>query len=140
VAPEPPAVDEPGQAAAPVTEVPVPAEATGSVSVWPFVAYDAVWLAYAAALVWQFSTLPAAQAVFDSEFYPLAILGGLALAIAGPVLILTVWIASWRRSSAGKGSLLVSALVRGAVATVIGVSFWWGALLILDRLRLGSLL
>jgi hypothetical protein len=110
-----------------------------SVSIWPFVIYDAVWLLFAAAIVWQGKQLPPGSAVFESPLYPLAVLGGVMLTIAGPLVILVAWIASWREG-VSKGTLFVSALVRGAVATLLGVTLWWGALVLLDQLRLGRLL
>jgi hypothetical protein len=58
----------------------------------------------------------------------------------GPLLILATWIASWGRSGYSKGAIFVSALLRGAVATTIGVAMWWIALMVLDQLRLGRLL
>ena len=111
-----------------------------SVPTWPFVVYDAVWLAFAGVLIWQFEQLPAGQAVFESPLYEAAVLGGVALTIAGPVLILATWIGSWGRPGASKGGLFVSALIKGAIATVLGVTLWWVALMALDQLRLGRLL
>jgi len=111
-----------------------------SVSIWPFVVYDLVWLAYAGVLIWQFEKLPAGQAVFESPLYQSAVFAGVALTIAGPLLILATWIGSWGRPGASKWGLFVSALIQGAIATALGVTLWWVALMVLDQLRLGRLL
>lgn len=111
-----------------------------SVPTWPFVVYDAVWLTFASILVWQFEQLPAGQAVFESPLYEAAVLGGVALTVVGPVLILATWIGSWGKPGASKGGLFVSALIKGAIATAVGVALWWVALMVLDQLRLGRLL
>jgi len=111
-----------------------------SVSIWPFVVYDVVWAAYAGVLVWQFEMLPPGTPVYEADLYPTAVLAGVVLAIAGPLLILATWIAAWGRPGSSKGRLFVSALFKGAVATALGVAMWWVALVVLDQLRLGRLL
>jgi len=110
------------------------------VSIWPFVIYDVLWLIFAGLLVWQFEALPQGAAIYEAELYPVALLVGLILLIAGPLLIFVSWIASWGRPGSSKGRLLISALIRGSVATLIGVAIWWIALLVLDQIRLGMLL
>ncbi|PKQ16802.1 MAG: hypothetical protein CVT67_03255 [Actinobacteria bacterium HGW-Actinobacteria-7] len=134
--------DEPAPAAEPQRAEPteVPAPTTNKVSSIPFVIYDLLWVVFAALLVWRFIQIPQAQAVFESSLYPLAVLGGLVLTIAGPLLIVAVWIGSWKKDGSSKLSLFVSALVRGSIATLLGVALWWGALVLLDQLRLGRLL
>lgn len=114
--------------------------AKDTVSIWPFVIYDVLWLAYAGALVWKFEQLPAGQAVFESPLYQTAVLAGVGLTVLGPVLIFATWFGSWGREGASKGALFISALIRGALATTAGVAMWWIALLVLDQLRLGRLL
>jgi hypothetical protein len=111
-----------------------------TVSWIPFLVYDALWLIFAGLLIWQLAAVPATNAMYESELYSLAVLGGVVLAAVGPILILAVWIGSWGKEGARKGSLLVSALIRGSIATLAGVVIWWGALLLLDQLRLGRLL
>jgi hypothetical protein len=111
-----------------------------TVSSAPFLIYDLLWMVFAGLLVWQFSELPRAQAVFESNLYPLAVIGGTVLAAVGPLLIFAVWFGSWGREGARKGALFVSSLFKGSVATIIGVALWWGALVLLDQLRLGRLL
>ena len=107
---------------------------------WPFVAYDVLWLIFAGALVWYFEQLPPGTAVFESPVYGLTIFVGVVLAALGPALILATWIGTWGRDGASKSALFFSALVRGSVATVLGVVLWWVALLVLDQLRLGRVL
>lgn len=114
--------------------------ALDAVSVWPFVAYDLVWLAFAAVLVWQMTLLPADVAVFDSGLYGLAVIGGITLTVAGPLLIIAVWVSSLGKGTASSGAVFLSALIRGAVATLLGVTLWWVALIVIDQLRLGRLL
>lgn len=111
-----------------------------AVPVWPFVAYDVVWAAFSAYLIWQLEMLPSDTAIFDARIYPYAVLGGVVLTMAGPLLLLVVWIASWGSPGTTKGGLFVSSLTRGSVATLLGVLMWWGALMVLDQIRLGRLL
>ncbi len=110
------------------------------VSIWPFVVYDLLWVVFAGLMVWQFEALPAGAPVYEAELYPVAVMVGLILLIAGPLLIFVSWIAAWGRPGSTKGQLLISALIRGSVATLIGVGIWWTALLVLDQIRLGMLL
>jgi len=120
---------------------PAPQSVAGaSVSIWPFVVYDALWLVFAGTLIWRFQQLPASEAVFESPLYIIAVACGVALTVAGPALILATWLASWGAAGVSKGALFVSALIKGAVATTAGVAMWWIALLVLDQLRLGRLL
>jgi hypothetical protein len=106
----------------------------------PFLIYDLVWLVFAGLLVWQFIDLEVGKAIYHSPLYPAGLLGGLVLLMAGPVLVLGVWMASWRRENVRKGTTFVAALFRGSVAILVGMVIWWGALLLLDQLRLGALL
>ena len=109
-----------------------------SVSWWPFVAYVVVWIAAAAFAVWQLQMLPAGTAAYETDFYTMTMLGGLALLAVGPVLLLIVWLASWiGRQGARIGLMFISALVKGALATLLGAVIWMCALLLVDYLRLG---
>lgn len=132
-----PAAEEP--AVADETVADVGESALDAVSIWPFVAYDLLWLAFAGVLVWQMLELPAGVAVFDSGLYGLAIIGGITLTVAGPLLILAVWLSSIGKTDASSGAVFISALIRGAVATLLGVTLWWVALIVIDQLRLGRL-
>lgn len=109
-----------------------------TVSWWPFVGYVVVWLGAAAYAVWQLQQLPAGQAAYETNFYSMSVLAGLVLLAAGPVLLLIVWLASWiGRQGARIGLMFISALVKGAAATLLGALIWMGALLLIDYLRLG---
>jgi len=135
------AASEPAETVAPPQFVmPEHDHAASRVSWWPFIVYDLFWLAFAGFMVWQFQQLPADVALFDSDLYPAFLLGGIVLTIAGPLLILAAWFASWGKPGAHKGHLFVSALIKGAIATAIGVTLWWGAILVLDQLRLGAMI
>lgn len=149
VAPEPtpePALEstaEPGPAPEPE---PAPAEAAPAparhdeVSIWPFIAYVGVWLVYAGVVVWRFLGVPSGTAVYESAEYPIAIFGGITLAFAGPLLALAVWIAAWDRKDASRLGLFTSAALKGSIATLVGVSLWWVALVVIDQIRLGRIL
>ena len=109
-----------------------------TVSWWPFIAYDVIWLAAAAYAVWQLQQLPVGTAAYETNLYSMTMLGGLILLGIGPVLLLVVWFASWiGRPDTRKGLMFISALVKGAAATLIGAVIWMGALLLVDYLRLG---
>jgi hypothetical protein len=109
-----------------------------SVSWWPFIGYMVAWLAVAGFAVWQMQQLPAGQAAYESDLYSISILAGLVLLGIGPVLLLIVWLASWiGRSGVRIGSLFISALIKGATATLFGAIVWIGALMLIDYFRLG---
>jgi len=110
------------------------------VSPWPFAAYVTLWLAFAGWVVWRFSQVPGGEAVFEASAYPISMLGGLILAIAGPVLTVAVWIASWGAPGHTKVEVLSSAAIKGAIATLAGVALWWLALVIVDQVRMGRVL
>jgi hypothetical protein len=108
------------------------------VSWWPFVGYIVVWLGAAGYAVWQLQQLPAGQAAYETNFYTMSMLGGLVLLAVGPVLLLIVWLASWiGRANRRIGLMFISALLKGALATLIGAMIWIGALMLTDYLRLG---
>jgi hypothetical protein len=126
-------VDEPEGAVLADVEAPLT-----KVSWWPFVGYVVVWLGAAAYAVWQLEQLPTGMAAYETNFYSMTMLGGLALLAVGPVLILVVWLASWiGRTGARIGLMFISALMKGALATMLGAMIWMGALLLIDYLRLG---
>jgi hypothetical protein len=133
--------DEPAAAAelsAAAAEVAVPEGVRTKVSWWPFIGYMVVWLGAAAYAVWQLQMLPTGQAAYESDFYSQTMLGGLVLLGMGPVLLLVVWLASWIGHHGAKiGSMFISALIKGATATLFGAVVWMGALMLIDYLRLG---
>ena len=109
-----------------------------SVSWWPFIGYMVAWLAIAGYAVWQMQQLPAGQAAYESDLYSISVLAGLVLLGIGPVLLLIVWLASWiGRANVRIGSMFISALIKGATATLFGAIVWIGALMLIDYLRLG---
>jgi hypothetical protein len=110
----------------------------GTVPTWPFIVYIAVWVVFAALGVWQFSQVPSGQAVYESPLYPVSLLVGIAMLVAGPLLVLAVWLVSATRSVPGaRGRALLSSLIKGAVATFGGAVLWWAMLMIVDAVRLG---
>lgn len=128
-------------AAAPVSEpAPVPASDPDSVPVWPFVVYAAIWIVFAALIVARFSQVPQGQPIYEIPEYPMSVLGGLTLSIAGPLVILTAWFGSWGTPGSTKWGLFVSALIKGSLATTFGVALWWFALIIVDQVRMGRVL
>ncbi len=134
---------EPGTVAGTETDAELGAEGLAegpitSVSWWPFIGYMVAWLAVAGFAVWQMEQLPAGQAAYESDLYSISILAGLVLLGIGPILLLIVWLASWiGRSGVRIGSLFISALIKGATATLFGAIVWIGALMLIDYFRLG---
>lgn len=124
----------------PASTQPAPPASVDPVSAWPFVAYVVAWAAFAGVVVWQLLGVPADQAVFEARVYPLTVFGGMALTFAGPLLVVASWISSFKTPSAGKGAVFVSALLKGGVSMLVGVSLWWLALVVVDQLRLGRIL
>jgi hypothetical protein len=111
---------------------------TTTVSWWPFVGYVVVWLGCAAYVVSQLRQIPTGQGVYETNLYSMSVLGGLSLLAAGPALLLIVWLASWiGRKNRRIGSMFISALVKGATATLLGAVIWIGALMLIDYLRFG---
>lgn len=124
-----------GEEAAALPEVEGPRT---TVSWWPFIAYIVVWLGAAAYAVWQLQQLPPGVTAYETNFYTMSMLGGLVLLAAGPVLLLIVWLASWiGHKGARVGLMFISALMKGALATLIGAVIWIGAIVLVDYLRLG---
>jgi hypothetical protein len=117
------------------------AVSSGSVANWPFVVYVALWFVAAGVGVWEFLQVPTGQAIFDSSMYETSVMAGLGLLALGPILLLVVWAATaFTREDARRGALFISALIKGASATLLGAVIWMGALVLIDYLRLGRLL
>ncbi|MGV8084080.1 MAG: hypothetical protein AB2L09_10675 [Coriobacteriia bacterium] len=114
------------------------AQSAPRVPTWPFLVYGALCLAFAALLVWQFLQVPAGQAVYEAQLYPVSLLAGIVLLVAGPLLAVLVWVISAARA-AGAGRALISSLFKGALATFFGAVLWWAALVVVDAVRLGRL-
>ena len=129
--------DEPGDA----EDAELMIRRSSSVANWPFVLYVALWFAAAGIGVWEFLQVPAGQAIFDSGFYVTSVIVGLGLLALGPVILLVVWVVTlFTREDARGGVLFISALIKGASATLLGAIIWMGALMLIDFLRVGRLL
>lgn len=113
---------------------------TDPVSVWPFFAYVAAWSVFALLTVWKLLEVPRGQAVFESTIYPLSVFGGLALATLGPFVIIAAWLGAPCPVGVKRTTLFPSALTKGSIAMLVGVSLWWAALIVVDGLRLGRIL
>ena len=127
-------------AAAAGDDTPAAPVAKGRVPWWPFIVYLVAWIALIGTAFYLISYEPEALPAFQQEEYPYILLGGLVLTVAGPLLALIVWLITWLRSDKDKrGGLLTSALLKGALVTCFGVLAWWGAIAVLDALRLGMI-
>jgi hypothetical protein len=105
---------------------------------WPYLVYFAAWLGVVGAAFYVISYEPEALPAFQQDDYPYILLAGLTLTVMGPLLSFVVWLVKWLRTPKGeRGGLLTAALVKGALVTFLGVLVWWGAMVMLDALRLG---
>jgi len=127
-------------AAAGIDDTPGAPVAKGRVPWWPFIVYLVAWIALIGASFYLISYELEAIPAFQQDEYPYILLGGLVLTVLGPLLALTVWFVTWLRTPKGqRGGLLTSALLKGAFFTCFGVLAWWGAIAVLDALRLGMI-
>lgn len=110
------------------------------VSTAPFVVYAVAWLLFAGAVVWQLASVPAGQAVYEADVYPLTAFIGVTLACAGPLVIIAAWLSARRSPQGPVRGAFSSALSKGAWAMLFGVSMWWAALMIVDYVRMGRVL
>lgn len=111
-------------------------EASHKVAWWPFLAYLGTWAVFAVFAVWQLIQVPSATPTVEAAVYPYTVLAGMVLTSVGPALVFVVWLGS-QSGASGRGTRFVDALVKGAVATTIGVLIWWASLVALDVVRLG---
>jgi hypothetical protein len=142
------AVEEPVESVAeePAPEVPeepevpdAPPPTQRSLPRWPFILYDVVWIAAAAAVGWLLASMPDSTAIYETALYRWMVLAGLGLAALGPVLALLVWLVTMLRTRGRRHpGMLTRALWRGALATLTGVAVWWAMLAVVDTLRLGK--
>lgn len=98
----------------------------------PFAAYFAVWVVYSAVLVVLLRDT-AELALLGSDTYRLAVIAGVALIAAGPLVALSAWAAARARATRGEG-LLSAAFLRGGLVTALGAATWFAALSVLDAL------
>ena len=83
--------------------------------------------------------VPADRALYEQQLYGYFVLGGLVLTALGPLLIPFVWLLA--RAGVEKdqrGGLFARTALWGALSTLLGVALWWGTLVVLDAVRLGS--
>jgi len=105
---------------------------------WPFLAYGVLWIGLAATSYVLLTGSQADLPAFRQDSYQYLVLAGLVLTVLGPLVTLAVWLFAWFKADKGeRGGMLTTALVRGAVATFLGVVVWWGVLVLVDALRLG---
>lgn len=143
---EPEAADAPEPPAEPAHAQPEPAflgaideaVSTGAPT-WPFVIYEGIWAAFAAALVVMLRDAPEGP-LYGEPLYAASVAAGLILTGFGPALIVVVWLLSGGTQKGRRASVFVSSLLKGAVATFLGAVLWIVALVVLDQLRLGSVL
>jgi hypothetical protein len=110
----------------------------GRVPWWPFLVYLVAWIALIATAALTISYETDAPPAFEQEYYAYVLLAGLVLTIAGPLLSLLVWfVVRYKTPKAERGGLFASSLIKGASVTIFGVIAWWGALVLLDAMRLG---
>lgn len=107
---------------------------------WPFAIYGGIWLVFSAFIIWRFIGVSADTALYELETYRWVVLVGVLLTAWGPLVAVVVWLALLGRHDIAKGDLFASALFKAAIVTFAGVCLWWGSLLLLDQLRIGSLL
>ncbi len=107
---------------------------------WPFIILLLLWLALAGGAVALLREAAVAGEARWTREYDLIVTVGVVLTALGPLMSLGVWlIARIRADVEARAGLLVSALLRGAVVTTLGVALWVGALVVLDLLSNGRL-
>lgn len=121
-----------------IDDTPSAAVAKGRVPWWPFLVYLVAWIGVIGAAFYLISYGPDALPAFQQDDYPYILLAGLVLTVLGPLLSFLVWfVTRWRTPKGERGGLLTAALLKGALVTCFGVLAWWGAIVVLDALRLG---
>lgn len=129
----PTAVDE-----LPPLEAP-PGESRG-VSWVPFSVYLFAWVALAVATVVVLREAAVSGGALWAAEYAYTVFGGIALAVAGPILSLVVWlVARAGRAPGDRKGLLAGSLLLGAGAAFLGTMMWLLALYVLDLYRAGVL-
>ncbi len=117
-----------------------PASRVRPVPWWPFIVLLVLWLALAGGAVALLRDAAVAGEARWTREYDLVITMGVVLTGLGPLMSLGVWLIARIRAEVGaRAGLLVSALLRGATVTTLGVALWVGALVVLDLLSNGRL-
>jgi hypothetical protein len=112
---------------------------SGGLTWIPFAIYLGTWLALAGVSGYLLSAATPEVPPRWLPAYPALVLAGLALAVIGPVLSLSVWLHARRRREPGqRRGLLASALTRGALAAFFGATIWVVTLYILEVVSSGG--
>lgn len=115
---------------------PAPERRRSPVPWWPYLVYIVLWIGLAGGLAYV-GIQAGPPLLIDSAAYPYLIVGGLLLTLLGPVLGVVGWLAARSRTERDeRQGLFVAALLRAAWFTVCGVALFWGALVLVDALRL----
>jgi hypothetical protein len=101
--------------------------------------YAGVWVVFLGVMVYLLWPV-AGKSFVNLPDYAYMVIGGLALAVAGPLIALGTWLFARMGTTASERIGLVRAVwMRCMMATVFGVAVWWIALFALDLHRTGSL-
>lgn len=137
---EPPTLSDEGAAAEapPVEEVVVAGFTTrrSRIARWTFLIYDLVWLGLAGVLVYYLLGLPAGTATYEAPLYEPLLWAAIGMLGLGVLLVPVVWLVA-RARTAERTGLFASVALTGAFAILIGAALWWGALVVVDYVRLG---
>ncbi len=117
----------------------IPEKLRSPVPWWPFWSLTAAWAAVCAAAAYVLTRDPVVPSL-RQDAYTYVVAAGLALTLLGPVLSIVVWAVSRGAVAEDRRTgMFVSALLRGAVITFVGVLAWTGTLIVVDALRLGMI-
>jgi hypothetical protein len=107
---------------------------------WPFIILLLLWLGLAGGAVALLREAAVAGEARWTREYDLVVTIGVVLTGLAPLMSLGVWLVARIRAEVdARAGLLVSALLRGALVTTLGVALWVGALVVLDLLSNGRL-
>ena len=100
----------------------LPLTNAGSRPTWPFLVYGGVWVVFAGAFAWFLREPAGGGDILGSSLYPYFLYGGLALAVAGLILVPVVWlVARSQRQPGEREGLFTSVFLKGAVALFFGM-------------------
>jgi len=115
----------------------VPEKLPSPVPWWPFWLLAFTWVALCGAAAY-FLTRDPSMPSLRQDAYTFVVAGGLALTVLGPILAIVVWaFARGAVPAERRPGMFVTALLRAAVITFLGVLAWSGTLIVVDALRLG---
>jgi hypothetical protein len=99
--------------------------------------YAGVWVVFVGVMVYLLWPV-ASKSFVNQPYYAYLVIGGLVLAVAGPLTALGTWLFARMGTTASERIGLARAVwMRCMLATVFGVSVWWIALFALDLHRTG---